>query len=394
MPKIKISTKPKPKPRSKAKRKPRSKAKPKAKQPKPFKSRAKIDTVPFVTSEQLDDPSLLRDVDVLLGRGNGIATFKGNKNFRRVVFSLKEEYNAAYRLEKAVVAELVIDRIYEKGGRFVEKLDDGTVKEVVHQRSLEKTCQCLREKEVKTPVVLTSIVACEDEDDWTEKATTIAKKKRTESRKRKGDDGPSPSSKRTAKRSNRKTTPPLKICLSDYTPNKALIQHVKKVPRVKHGFDNVKSAPAAESGAGCRSSARVQELVDQAIEKNLMQSNFADVDMTQIVPPDLTAFFSGIISLSDKSLSAVTGGKGYLGAPDLIRKDSSGPRTRGKSMAALKRVQKNPHSPTNVVFFDRNSLDSMFEPPAFRPTQSSIDFAPELDLLEDTSRQWTADGFK
>ena len=99
---------------------------------------------------------LPKATDVLLGRGNGIANFPGNINFRNVIWSFRHEYTRAYRTEKRDVAQKVIDYIETKcnpRGRFIQP--DPEKKEgyilVPLQRKLEKTCQALREKKQSPP---------------------------------------------------------------------------------------------------------------------------------------------------------------------------------------------------------------------------------------------------
>jgi hypothetical protein len=95
----------------------------------------------------------LTSTDVLLGRGNGVAGFVGNQNFRKLVWSQKDAYASAYRNEKGVVAVRVMRLVAQQDppGRFVERIGPNHFFEVDESKALEKTCQALREKKNKRP---------------------------------------------------------------------------------------------------------------------------------------------------------------------------------------------------------------------------------------------------
>jgi hypothetical protein len=140
---------------------------------------------------------------------------------------------------------------------------------------------------------------------------------------------------------------------------------------------------------------RVQKLVDQAVGIKMM-SHPGDVDeMFVPAPPNLSSFFSGIISLSERSIHAITG-KGHPGA-DVFTLTPALTPTHGKRLAVLKQARdknardtENPESPTNVTDFDRVMLEAICEP-AFEPNQSS-DFA--MGLFEDSSPcYWPSHGY-
>jgi hypothetical protein len=99
----------------------------------------------------MSEETSLRNCDVLLGRGNGIATWIGNKTFRRIVVSYKAAYRNAYRPEQSIVSKQVIEEVHERGGRFVEMHPSGAIVEVSYVKALQKTCQCLREKSLAAP---------------------------------------------------------------------------------------------------------------------------------------------------------------------------------------------------------------------------------------------------
>jgi len=102
-------------------------------------SNSKTKATPFCKGQ----PS---QADVLLGRGNGLATHPGNRFFRSVVWRKKDEYYKSYRSEKVMVAKEVVDIVKKRGGRFLERKGDGSWGEVTNLKVLEKTCQALREK--------------------------------------------------------------------------------------------------------------------------------------------------------------------------------------------------------------------------------------------------------
>lgn len=55
------------------------------------------------------------------GRGNGIATFKGNIQFRDFVASKRDAYMKVPRMEKTRVAHSVVAMVWDVHGRFLEK---------------------------------------------------------------------------------------------------------------------------------------------------------------------------------------------------------------------------------------------------------------------------------
>ena len=63
-------------------------------------------------------------MDVLGGRGGNINRHEGNIKFREEAGKLKSKYRESSRQEKPLVAEEVVNRVKEFGGRFLEKYDD------------------------------------------------------------------------------------------------------------------------------------------------------------------------------------------------------------------------------------------------------------------------------
>jgi chemotaxis protein histidine kinase CheA len=101
---------------------------------------------------------VLRDTDVICGRGSGTATFIGNVEFRYICWKMKGIYSKAHRSDKAVIAQKIMDQIaaLKPSGRFVELIEGTQLEErrcykVPFEQALEKTCQALREKKNGCP---------------------------------------------------------------------------------------------------------------------------------------------------------------------------------------------------------------------------------------------------
>jgi len=88
--------------------------------------------------------------DCLFGRGGGTNHHPGNKKFRELVDKRKDEYKAAKRLDKSLVAMEIITNWRNQcpPGRFL-KFDEVTKlwSDVGDNKAREKTSQALREKE-------------------------------------------------------------------------------------------------------------------------------------------------------------------------------------------------------------------------------------------------------
>merc|ERR1719171_703042 len=87
--------------------------------------------------------------DVLCGRGGLTNTHVGNRKFRHIVGEFQKEYLVARKKAKREIAERVVARIHENGGRFLkmDKQSNGEIlwKEVPKNKAIGKTSQCLRE---------------------------------------------------------------------------------------------------------------------------------------------------------------------------------------------------------------------------------------------------------
>ena len=87
--------------------------------------------------------------DCLFGRGGGTNHHPGNKKFRELVDNRKDEYKAAKRLDKSLVAMEIVTNWRNQcpPGRFL-KLDENAklYNDVGDAKAREKTSQALREK--------------------------------------------------------------------------------------------------------------------------------------------------------------------------------------------------------------------------------------------------------
>lgn len=90
----------------------------------------------------------LHDNDVAFGKGRGSLNLPGNQQFRRLCWSLRDEYSMAAPEQKRCVAVMVYSTILEMNppGRFVQPSTDGEWEEVDETKALEKILQALREK--------------------------------------------------------------------------------------------------------------------------------------------------------------------------------------------------------------------------------------------------------
>jgi hypothetical protein len=83
--------------------------------------------------------------DVLLGRGGATTGHEGNKRYRAIVSHHLQEYLAARKREKALIAQKIVAIVKENGGRFLKRDPNNVWLAVSDQRAREKTSQALRE---------------------------------------------------------------------------------------------------------------------------------------------------------------------------------------------------------------------------------------------------------
>jgi len=79
--------------------------------------------------------------DVVLGRNN-----KGNGNqlMMSLVKDLANDYDTAGRGEKSTIADSIVQRIHEQGGRFLQQRADGNWEEVANDFARSKISKCFR----------------------------------------------------------------------------------------------------------------------------------------------------------------------------------------------------------------------------------------------------------
>lgn len=94
----------------------------------------------------------LEDNDVLFGRGNGIAFFSGNVNFRRIAGNYRDAYANLEKGKKKALASEILEEMakLDPPSRFLEPCHNGFV-QVPEDRVIEKICQILREKKFQDP---------------------------------------------------------------------------------------------------------------------------------------------------------------------------------------------------------------------------------------------------
>jgi hypothetical protein len=99
---------------------------------------------------------LLKDNDVLSGRGSIINKHVGNRRFRRLITANKEAYAKCEKnSHKFFLALSIVIAIERKGGRFMkkrdEKIDDSCFIAICRKDSVAKTAQALRDQLQGTP---------------------------------------------------------------------------------------------------------------------------------------------------------------------------------------------------------------------------------------------------
>lgn len=85
--------------------------------------------------------------DVLCGRGGRINSHEGNVKFREIVATRKADYLSptTRKLQKAVIAQEVVDVIRSKNGRFLKEKSSGVWEEISDEKAKKKCGQALRE---------------------------------------------------------------------------------------------------------------------------------------------------------------------------------------------------------------------------------------------------------
>ena len=84
--------------------------------------------------------------DVLCGRGGATNNHIGNKHFRSICAEYQEVYLKARKKDKTLIAQEVLARVKENGGRFLKFDTTSSVwLEIPNKKALLKTSQALRE---------------------------------------------------------------------------------------------------------------------------------------------------------------------------------------------------------------------------------------------------------
>lgn len=92
-------------------------------------------TPPDGTSLQVRDPRLS---DILFGRGKTVVEHPGNAWFRDLVDRTMLKYEACSRMEKANIAEMIVNMVKDAGGRFLKSEDEGDFWEEVDDHTARK----------------------------------------------------------------------------------------------------------------------------------------------------------------------------------------------------------------------------------------------------------------
>lgn len=81
-----------------------------------------MSSVPKDKMSRAVDP---RASDILFGRGKAVVEHPGNAWFRDLVDKTMLQYEACTRMEKASLAEMIVDMVKDAGGRFLKPEDEG-----------------------------------------------------------------------------------------------------------------------------------------------------------------------------------------------------------------------------------------------------------------------------
>jgi hypothetical protein len=93
----------------------------------------------------------LGEFDVLLGRGHGVSSLRGNTNYVAILRSFRAEYSRAERVKKREVAMKVVETIRRANGRFVKRDEGDKLLTVSPGEVLGKVCHGLRELKTLAP---------------------------------------------------------------------------------------------------------------------------------------------------------------------------------------------------------------------------------------------------
>jgi hypothetical protein len=258
----------------------------------------------------------LRPCDVLLGRGNAVANFEGNINFRKVVWEHKEAYKEAVRNEKSRVAEDVIAEIESMGGRFVEPSDKDSYIVISYNRAMEKTSQALREKKFGCPQGFKPKAreAIKEQLKKQQPKKQPPKKNKSNSQKKPSDKFAEipeeselgrddslwlPKAKKSSNKKSRsllvkKSSAPLKV--------KKMRERLEELPKKQPRFASIEKKEAKESlnpvaqEDPCARSPAPSAYIQPSQEQSVKPIPGYIDEMFNRLPPSLTAFVSGMFS--------------------------------------------------------------------------------------------------
>jgi hypothetical protein len=97
-----------------------------------------------------DGHGTIRSPFLLSGRGGATNSHSGNRAFRSLVKQYQDQYLKAKKRDKPAVASVIVQKLRDKGGRFLKRVKttpEGHVLwiDIGDDRAKEKTCQALRE---------------------------------------------------------------------------------------------------------------------------------------------------------------------------------------------------------------------------------------------------------
>jgi hypothetical protein len=90
--------------------------------------------------------STFTDKDVLSGRGGGTNLHPGNRFYRELILSHRSAYDDASKTMKPEISRQIVNKIRDRGGRFLRKDKDGLYYEIGEGLAREKTSQALRHR--------------------------------------------------------------------------------------------------------------------------------------------------------------------------------------------------------------------------------------------------------
>jgi hypothetical protein len=82
--------------------------------------------------------SFLTQFFLKFGRGKKVVKHPGNAWFRDLVDHAMVKYEACTRMEKAKLAEMIVNMVLDAGGRFLKQEENGDLWEEVDGRSARK----------------------------------------------------------------------------------------------------------------------------------------------------------------------------------------------------------------------------------------------------------------